>query len=160
MANRELTIYGHPCKVIKQPEVLNPRYFAKAVKKKQNGIGGQTCAVMTQHTLRIFDRASGKNYKCPFIDVPRGEGCTGCEHNKRKKYCSILPPFTIECGVFDARRHSAVGDYRDSDILTIVADIDKILAMEEYEQRIPRGLYAFTRLPIEEQKRINKEMGL
>ncbi len=96
----------------------------------------------TNHTLDMFIKVRGKETKntCPFdenIEIV-SETCLKCPHNIRKKSCSILPPYTRECGKFDARNIRHAGDCWDNVHAAVVADFVTLKSMQEYVEKITK----------------------
>lgn len=141
MKHRVMTIYGKRCVAIHTPRALSPRLFAKASDKPlgKRDIGGVVPVIATMHSLRLFDK-DGNYCRCPFHpERIRADYCHDCEHNLRKHYCLILPPASVECALYDARKMSVSGDYRSATFMPVLdvsmADVD---AMAEYATRIPK----------------------
>jgi len=142
MKNKTLKIYGHTVEVVFAPRAMNPRYFRKAVIGGRNckRLGGYTTTLRTQHTLDVYcGYMALERNRCPYqwrVEVADDE-CGKCPYNLRKEYCSILPPYTIECGRYDARMQVVKGGMHDHHRLTIVADMTTVKAMAEYAKNVP-----------------------
>lgn len=141
MKHRVMTIYGKRCVAIYTPKALAPRLFAKASDepKKKRSMSCPMPIVATMHSLRLFDK-DGNNLCCPFVEGRiRSESCLTCPHNLRKRYCSILPPYSIECELYDARKMSVNGDYRGTTHMPVLdITMSDVEEMAEYASRIPR----------------------
>ncbi len=135
-----LTIYGKRCVALYSPLALHPRLFAKALDRQlKPGEAGCLPIIATRHTLRVWD-SDGNGYDCPFKTGRRGELCYKCPHSMRKKLIEILPPSSVECELYDARKMSVKGDCKESThIIVLDVDMPDVIEMNDYAKRIPKS---------------------